>query len=78
MLHVQAKRGIDGSPSSSLRCGLLSLLVLVCLGLCLTKSLTCLVAGGRLEGRVLRFGRWYRHAFFGVFGTKEIIGVLRI
>jgi hypothetical protein len=35
-------------------CRVLSLLVLVCLGLCLTESLTCLVAGGHLEGRVLQ------------------------
>jgi hypothetical protein len=28
--------------------------------------------------RVPRFGRWCRHAFFGVFGMKEIIGVSRI
>jgi hypothetical protein len=40
-------------------CGLLSLRVLVCLGLCLGESLTCLLVGGRLEGRgVLRFGKW--------------------
>jgi hypothetical protein len=51
-------------------CGVLSLLVLVCLGLCLEVCLTCIV-GGRLEGRgVLRYGRWCRHAFFGVFGQK--------
>jgi hypothetical protein len=31
--------------------GVLSLLVLVCLGLCLGKSLTCLHVGGRLECR---------------------------
>jgi hypothetical protein len=55
------------------------LLVLVCLGLCLGESLTCLPVGGRLKGRgVPRFGRWCRHAFFGVFGRKEIIGVSRI
>jgi hypothetical protein len=54
----------------------LSLLVLVCLGLCVGESLTCLLVGGRLEDRgVLRFGRWCRHAFFGVFGRKEIIDV---
>lgn len=32
-------------------CGLLPLLVLDCLGLCVGKSLTCLLVGGRLEGR---------------------------
>jgi hypothetical protein len=32
-------------------CGVLSLLVLVCLGLCLGESLTCLLVGRRLEGR---------------------------
>jgi hypothetical protein len=31
-------------------CGVLSLLVLVCLGLCLGESLTCLLVGGRLGG----------------------------
>jgi len=47
-------------------CGVLSLLILGCLGLCLGESLTCLLVGGRLEGRgVLQFGRWCRHAFFG-------------
>jgi hypothetical protein len=84
MLHVQAKRGIGGSllhcdVAYALWSTVLSLLVLVCLGLCLGESLACLVVGGRLEGRgVLRFGRWCRHAFFGVFGRKEIIGVSRI
>jgi hypothetical protein len=56
-------------------CGVLSLLVLVCLGLCLRKSLTCLLVGGHLESqRVPQFERWCQHAFFGVFGRKEIIG----
>jgi hypothetical protein len=60
-------------------CRVLSLLVLVCLELCLGESLTCLLVGGHLEGRgVMRFGRWCRHAFFGVFGRKEIIGVSKI
>jgi len=41
-------------------CGVLSLLVLVCLELFVGESLTCLLVGGRLEGRgVLRFGRWF-------------------
>jgi hypothetical protein len=31
-------------------CGVLSLLALVCLGLCLEESLTCLPVSGRLEG----------------------------
>jgi hypothetical protein len=54
-------------------CGVLSLLVLVCLGLCLEESLTCLLVGGRLESRrVLRFGRWCRHAFFGVFERNNM------
>jgi hypothetical protein len=53
-------------------CGVLSLLVLVCLGLCLGEFLTCLLVGGCLEGRgVLRFGIWCRHALFGVFGRKK-------
>jgi hypothetical protein len=32
-------------------CGVLSLLTLMCLGLCLGESSTCLLVGGRLEGR---------------------------
>lgn len=59
-------------------CGVLCLLILVYLGLCLGESLTCLLVCGRLEGRVPRFGRCCRLAFFGVFKRKEIIGVLRI
>jgi hypothetical protein len=47
-----------------LLCGMLSLLALVCLGLCLGVSSTCLLVGGHLGGRrVLRFGRWCQLAF---------------
>jgi hypothetical protein len=34
-----------------LLCGVLSLLTLVCLGLCLDELSTCLLVGGRLESR---------------------------
>jgi hypothetical protein len=59
MLLVQENWGIGRSTSSSLRCGgMLSLLALVCLGLCLEELSICLLVGGRLEGRrVLEFGR---------------------
>jgi hypothetical protein len=50
----------------------LSLLVLVCLGLCLGEFLTCLIVGGYLESRgVPRFGRWCRHAFFDVLKERN-------
>jgi hypothetical protein len=58
-------------------CGLIFLIVLVCLGLCREELLTCLLIVGSLEGReVLRFGRWCLFAFFGVFGKKEISDVI--
>jgi hypothetical protein len=39
-------------------CGLIFLIVLVCLGLCREELLTCLLVSENLEGRgVLRFGR---------------------
>jgi hypothetical protein len=45
----------------------------------LPMSLTCILVSGRLESRgVPRFGKWCRHAFFGVFGSKEVIGISRI
>jgi hypothetical protein len=38
-----------------------------------------MLVGGSLESQgVLWFGRWCQSAFFGVFGRKEILGVLKI
>jgi hypothetical protein len=79
MLHVQPKHAFFFTAMWLTLCGVLSLLVLVCFGLCLGESLTYLLVGGRLEGRgVLQFGRWCRHALFDMFGRKEIIDVSRI
>jgi len=52
---------------------MLSLLDLACLELCLEELSTYLLVGRNLEGRrVLRFGRWCRSAFLGIFGGKEM------
>jgi hypothetical protein len=61
-----------------LLCGILSLVVSVCLGLCLDGLLTCLHVGGHLadEG-VLFFGKWNLFVSSGAFGGKETIGVLK-
>jgi hypothetical protein len=49
-----------------------------CLGLCLRELLIYLLVGGRRVGQgVLQFGRWCLFAFFGVFGRREILGVLK-
>jgi hypothetical protein len=61
-----------------LLCGIMSFLGLVCLGLCLGELSICLHVGGRRVGQgVLQFGRWCIFAFFGVFGMREILGVLK-
>jgi len=61
-----------------LLCGLMSFLGLVCLGLCLGElSIYFLVSGRRVGQGVLQFGRWCLYAFFGVFGRREILGVLK-
>jgi len=61
-----------------LLCGIMSFLGLVCLGLCLGELLIYLHVGGRRVGQgVLQFGRWCLFAFFGVFGRREILGVLK-
>jgi hypothetical protein len=60
-------------------CGLIFLIILVCLGLCRKELLTCLLVGGSLEGRrALRFGRRCLFASFGMFEEKEISDVSRI
>jgi len=49
-------------------CGIILLLVLVCLGLCLEELSTCLHIGGSLEGRgELRFGRGFGEFHGGYF-----------
>jgi hypothetical protein len=51
---------------------------LVCLGLCLGELSIYSHVGGRRVGQgVLQFGRWCLFAFFGVFGMREILGVLK-
>lgn len=56
----------------------MSFLGLVCLGLCLGElSIYFLVGGRRVDQGVLQFGRWCLFAFFGVFGRREILGVLK-
>jgi hypothetical protein len=61
-----------------LLCGIMSFLGLVCLGLCLGELSICLHVGGRQVGQgVLQFGKWCLFAFFGVFGRREILGVLK-
>jgi len=53
-------------------------LALGCLGLCLDVLLICMIAGSPLVGqRVLRCGKWYLCASFGVYGGKEIVEILR-
>jgi len=62
-----------------LLCGVLSLVVSGCLGLCPDGLLTCLLVGGLLESkRVLQCGKWRLFASFGVYGGKGIIRALRI
>jgi len=54
-------------------CVMLSLLDLVCLGLCLEELSTCLLVGGILEDRgVLRFGRWCQSVFSGVWKERNL------
>jgi hypothetical protein len=53
-------------------CGILSLLNLVCLGLCLKTLSPYSPVGEILEGRVLRFGRWYQSTFFGVWNEINL------
>jgi hypothetical protein len=36
-----------------------------------------LVGGRQLGQEILQFGRWCLFAFFGVFGRREILGVLK-
>jgi hypothetical protein len=61
-----------------LLCGIMSFLGLVCLGLCLGELSICLHVGGRRVSQgALQFGRWCLFAFFGVFGRREILGVLK-
>jgi len=61
-----------------LLCGIMSFLGLVCLGLCLGElSIYFLVSGRRVGQGVLQFGKWCLFAFFGVFGMREILGVLK-
>jgi hypothetical protein len=61
-----------------LLCGIMSFLGLVCLGLCLGELSIYFLVGGRRVGQgVLQFGKWCLYAFFGVFGRREILGVLK-
>jgi hypothetical protein len=46
--------------------------------MCLDVLLICMIAGSPLVGqRVLRCGKWYLCASFGVYGGKEIVEILR-
>jgi hypothetical protein len=59
-------------------CGALFLAGLVFLGSYLVVSWICVLAGVSLAGLgVPWFGRWCLFVFFGVFGGRETIGVLR-
>jgi hypothetical protein len=61
-----------------LLCGILFFLGLVCLGLYLGELSIYFLVGERQVGQgVLQFGRWCLYAFFGVFGRREILGVLK-
>jgi hypothetical protein len=57
-----------------LSCGIFSLVVLECLGLCLDGLLTCLHVGGHLVDQgVLLFGKWRLFVSFDAYGGKETI-----
>ena len=59
-------------------CGAILLAGLVFLGSCLVVFWICVLAGVPLVGLgVLWFGRWCLFVFFGLFGWRETIGVLR-
>jgi hypothetical protein len=59
-------------------CGATFLAGLVSLGLCLVVFWIYVLAGVLLAGLgVPCFGRWCLFVFFGLFGGREIIGVLR-
>jgi hypothetical protein len=62
-----------------LLCGVLSSVVLGCLGLYPDGLSTCLLVGSPLEGQgMLWFGKLSLFAPFGAYGEKETRGTLRI
>jgi hypothetical protein len=59
-------------------CGAIFLAGLVFIGSCLVVFWICVLAGVPLVGLgVSWFGRWCLFVFFGLFGGRETIGVLR-
>jgi hypothetical protein len=59
-------------------CGMLSSPGLAFVGLCLVRSMSYWLAGGRVNApRALLCGKWSLSVLFGVFGVSETLDVLR-
>ena len=59
-------------------CGMFSLVILGCLGLCLDELSTCMLIGGLPAAlRMLLCGKWYLRVFWSIFERKRMTKILK-